>query len=237
VNDCHGFAIAKNNIVSHCCLFIKIYIIIFCNDCPTSTPTNVVPAMPILFPYKIHLPLPVTKTVHAPTANAPPHPLQFGWSHCQWSGHNCYGLRYVPTLIPTPSATLSSQTTRIILVSDAAVHPNGTGICAWTIWANSEVWSGEGYVPGLVNDMYFGLAEVYAIYTVLSFFYQYTTLNPLILTQTRKIHVYCNNSGVIQWLQRDPSCLYLRDAIQALSTQRSIVRYVPGPTWMLCSTM
>jgi len=55
-------------------------------------------------------------------------------------------------------------------VSDAAVHPNGTGTCAWVIWANAEVWSGEGYVPGPVMDMYSGLAEVYGIYTMLSFF-------------------------------------------------------------------
>jgi len=56
-----------------------------------------------------------------------------------------------------------------MLVSDAAVHPNGTGTCMWVIWAGAEVWSGEGYVPGSIQDMYSGLAEAYGIYTVLSF--------------------------------------------------------------------
>jgi len=60
------------------------------------------------------------------------------------------------------------------------VHPNGMGMCAWTIWANAEVWSGKGYVPRLVTDMYSRLAEVYGIYTVLSFFHHYIQLHPLI---------------------------------------------------------
>jgi len=104
--------------------------------------------------------------------------------------------------------------TRIILVSDAAVHSNGMGTCAWTIWPNAEVRSREGYVPGLVTDMYSGLAEAYGIYTVLSFFYHYIQLHPLIFPVHCTIHVYCDNSGVIQKLQRDYSHQYPHDAIQ-----------------------
>jgi len=84
-------------------------------------------------------------------------------------------------------------------------------MCAWTIWANAVVWSGEGYVPGLVTDMYSGLAEVYDIYTVLSFFYQ---LYPLLFPVNHTIHVYCDNSGAIQKLQHDSSHHYPHDAIQ-----------------------
>jgi len=90
----------------------------------------------------------------------------------------------------------------ILLVSDAAVHPNSTGTCAWTIWANSEVWSREGHVPGKVIDMYSGLAEVYNIYTVLSFFYHYVALYPVIFPSNQTFHVYCDNSRVIQKLQQ-----------------------------------
>jgi len=103
---------------------------------------------------------------------------------------------------------------QILLVSDAAVHPNGTGTCAWVIWANAEVWSGKGYVPGPITDMYSGLAEVYGIYTVLSFFHQYLLLYPLLLPQQRLIHVYCDNSSVIEQLQQPSSCQYTRDTIQ-----------------------
>ncbi len=73
------------------------------------------------------------------------------------------------------------STLRIHLVSDAAVHPNGTSTCAWIIWANSELWSGEGYVPGAVTDMYSGLAEAYGVYTVLHFLHHNMTVYPLIL--------------------------------------------------------
>jgi len=100
-----------------------------------------------------------------------------------------------------------------MLVSNITVHPNGTGTCAWTIWAQSEVWSGEGYDPGLVADMSSGLAETYGIYMVLSFFHQYTLLHPLTFLKPCTINVYCNNSGIIERLQSHPSCPYPRDTI------------------------
>ncbi len=181
---------------------------------PTSTPTGTVPATPILFQYKIHIPLPVTPIVHVQHQPSTPVPLATrlltppdDWAQPLWTEIHPHA--HTDTL---RNALLT--TTRIILVSDAAVHPNGTGTCAWTIWANAEVWSGEGYVPGLVNDMYSGLAEAYGIYTVISFFYHYLQLHPLILPAQCTIHVYCDNSGVIQKLQRKPSQLYPRDTIQ-----------------------
>jgi len=96
---------------------------------------------------------------------------------------------------------------------DASVHPNVTGTCAWTIWANLEVWSGKGYVPGPVTDMYSRLAEAYGIYTVMSFFSQYLLLHPLTFTQPCNVHVYCDNSGVIERIQTTSLCPYPRDAI------------------------
>jgi len=95
------------------------------------------------------------------------------------------------------------------------VHPNGTGTCAWVIWANAEVWSGEGYVPGPVMDMYSGLAEVYGIYTMLSFFQQYLLLYPITFPQKQTIHIYCDNNGVIEQLQQTYSShQYPREAIR-----------------------
>jgi len=35
--------------------------------------------------------------------------------------------------------------------------------------AGTEVWSGEGYVPGYLPDTYSGLAKAYGLYTALSF--------------------------------------------------------------------
>ena len=101
-----------------------------------------------------------------------------------------------------------TTTTCIHLVSDAMVHPNGTGTCAWIIWANSKVWNGQGYIPGMITDMYSGLAEAYGIYAVLSFFHQYTTLYPLALPAPHTIHVHCNNNGVIECINNTPSSLH-----------------------------
>jgi len=47
----------------------------------------------------------------------------------------------------------------IVIVSDAAVLPNGQAMCAWTIWAGQPIWSGEGYVPRNPDDIYSSLAE------------------------------------------------------------------------------
>jgi len=100
-------------------------------------------------------------------------------------------------------------------VSDAAVHPNGTGTCVWTIWgANSELWSREGYVPGTIANMYSGLAEAYGIYTVISFFNQYLTFYPLILPPPQTIHMYCDNNGVIEHLQNMLAYQYPHDGLQ-----------------------
>jgi len=60
-------------------------------------------------------------------------------------------------------------TTCILIVSNVAAQLDRSGTCAWTIWANSELWSGKGHVPVLPDDMYLGLAEAFGIYMALSF--------------------------------------------------------------------
>jgi len=57
-----------------------------------------------------------------------------------------------------------------MIVSNTAVHPNQQGTCAWTTWANQELWSDKGYAPGIPQDMYSGLAEAYGVHMALSFF-------------------------------------------------------------------
>jgi len=105
------------------------------------------------------------------------------------------------------------NTTRITIVSDAAVHTNSHGTCAWVIWANSELWTGEGFVPGHPQDMYSGLAEAYGIYTALSFLHQYCTYFPLIHRPHHTVHVYCDNQGVLDRATRKSIVPYPRDAI------------------------
>jgi len=103
---------------------------------------------------------------------------------------------------------------KIMFVSNAAVHPNGTGTCTWVIWASAEVWSGKGYVPGPPQDMYSGLVEAYGIYTMLSFFIQYMCHYPLLPQWQHPIHVYCDNKGLIDCICNCSDTLYPHNAIQ-----------------------
>jgi len=113
--------------------------------------------------------------------------------------------------------TLHAQipsTTRILIVSNATVHTDGRGTCAWTIWSNTELWSGEGYVPSpLTNMMYSRLAEAYSLYTALSCFQQYCQYYPELLWNPHTVHAYCNNQGVIDWASQTAPYLYPHDAI------------------------
>ncbi len=145
---------------------------------PTSPPTGTVPMTPILFPYKIHLPLPLSLIqkppqpilAHPPLATClvtPP----VAWAQPLWNDIRPHA--HNDTL---RQALLTNN--QVLLVSDAAVHPNGTGTCAWTIWATSKLWSGEGYIPGTIEDMYSGLAKAYGLYTVISFLNHYSDSVP-----------------------------------------------------------
>jgi len=102
---------------------------------------------------------------------------------------------------------------QILLVSNAAVHPNGRGTFAWSIWANTELWSGEGYAPGPPNDMYLGLAEAYGVFMALRFLQHYCQHFPELYQQQRNVNVYCDNQGVIDCSNRESVCPYPRDAI------------------------
>ncbi len=99
-------------------------------------------------------------------------------------------------------------------MSDAAVHNNGTATCAWVIWAGHDLWSGEGYIPGIADEMYSGLAEAYGIATVLGFVAHYLNMYPLALSHRRSIQIYCNNQGVIDRINNHTVNPYPCDAIK-----------------------
>ncbi len=130
----------------------------------------------------------------------------FVWAHPLW-----YDIRPHAHTNTLRAALLNKMC--ILLVSDASIQPDGTGTCAWTIWANSEVWSGKGYVPSPVTNIYSSLAKAYGIYTMLSFLSQYLLHYPMAFSQLRHVHVYCDNSGVIARIQNTSDCPYPRDAI------------------------
>jgi len=94
------------------------------------------------------------------------------------------------------------------------VHPTGYGACAWIIRGCQDLWTREGYVPAPITDMYSGLAEAYGIYTICSFFLQYTRLYPLMIPQPQTIHVYCDNAGVITRITSHNSELLPRETLR-----------------------
>jgi len=111
------------------------------------------------------------------------------WAKPLW--HNVCLLAHTDTL-----HHMLANTTRIIIVSNAAVQNNGNETCAWTIWVNYDLWTGEDYVPGPSNNMYSGLAEAYGIYTALSFLLQYSCCYPLTFRSPWTINVYCDNKCI-----------------------------------------
>jgi len=144
----------------------------YCNQCsPTMISVGMVPATPILFDKKIHIPLPITTMVATAPPSSQPQPLATrlttppeAWESPLW--HNIRPHAHMDSL---QQALIQRKLIR--LVSDVAVHPSGYGTCAWTIWSSQDLWTGEGYVPAPVMDIYSGLVEAYGIYTMLSFFH------------------------------------------------------------------
>jgi len=68
---------------------------------------------------------------------------------------------------------------------------------AWIIHSKSKLWSGEGIVPGPVDELYSGLAEAYGVLTMLSFLQNYIQHFPTTYHSSPRIYVCCDNQGVI----------------------------------------
>jgi len=107
-----------------------------------------------------------------------------------------------------------THNSRIVIVSDAAVHNTGQATCAWVIWAQTELWSSKGYVPGEYDETNSGTAKAYGVATVLKFLSQYNRLYPIVIRAAQTIEVYCDNQGVIERINNHGDTLYPRDTIQ-----------------------
>jgi len=69
---------------------------------------------------------------------------------------------------------------------------------AWSISAETTLWTGAGVVSGLVEDIYSGQTEAFGILSALWFLVRYIASLPIIIPQCMPIKVLCNNQGVIQ---------------------------------------
>jgi len=133
-----------------------------------------------------------------PTGDMTEHPKEV-WANNLW-----------PHMHSNQLLTALINNTRITVVSNAAVHNNGQAMCAWIIWAQQELWSGEGYIPSKHDAMNSGLAEAYGMATILGFL---NHMYPIILSFKWKIYVYCDNQGVIECISNQGGTPYTWDTI------------------------
>jgi len=118
---------------------------------PLTTMAHICIALPLGSLVPVHHPHPILCS-HALHLNLPPAPwVEPLWHAVQPHAHN-------DTL---QSAILLKW--KIVIVSNAVVHPSGFGTCAWIIWSGSKLWSGEGCIPSTTIDLYSGLAEVWPL--------------------------------------------------------------------------
>ncbi len=75
----------------------------------------------------------------------------------------------------------------------------------------AHLWQGRSHVPGPNLDMYSGLAKAYSMYMVLSFLKCYLAL---VLPTAYTIPVYCDNKGLVDWLNCTANHKYPQDSIQ-----------------------
>jgi len=95
-----------------------------------------------------------------------------------------------------------------------AVDHQDHGACAWAIWSQQLLWSGEGRVPAKETDMYSGLVEVYGVYHSIQFLNRYVTQYPIIYHHNARVTVYCDNQGVIDRITGAMDECQPRDMIQ-----------------------
>jgi len=180
----------------------------------TSTPANTVPVTPILLSnsIRIQVPIPNIMLPHPTVSINIPLATRLNTPDTDWEANLWHEIRPHTHTDQLRQALLSKD--RIILVSDAAVHNSGQATCTWVIWAKQTLWSGEGYVPGNHDETNSGVAEAFGITTVLGFLSNYLRLYPIIFQRQRKVTVYCDNQGVIEWINNTGGNLYARDTIR-----------------------
>ena len=147
-----------------------------------SEPQNTVLITPTLMSNSIHVALPIIGMVpmahvHIPLTmrlTTPP----MAWGSSLWHDLQSHG-----NMDQLQQAFCTN--TRIMVVSDAAVHNNRQVTCTWVIWAGRELWGGEGCVPGHPDDMYLGLDDFsYEVATVLGFMNHYLNMYPFTLSHS-----------------------------------------------------
>jgi len=166
------------------------------NADPTRVPQT--PATPETTATGLKVNLPITTIVHSPINSPTPvnkliHRLITPPQ--QWETSLWHKVRPHSNLFKLHEQLGHGRT--VFLVSDASVNHRGHGTTAWIIHSQTKLWSGEGIVAGPHDEVYSGLAEVYGVYTALSFLQNYLRQFPTTYESKPRVYVCCDNQGVI----------------------------------------
>jgi len=118
----------------------------------TSDPSGTVLVTPLILSDSIHVQLlviPVVQT-HPPQLQRIPLATQQNTPDSAWASSLWHDMQLHTHTDQLQDAIINNN--RIIIVSNAAVHTTGQATCAWIIWAQTELWSGKGYLPGLHDE-------------------------------------------------------------------------------------
>jgi len=169
----------------------------------TMLPPKAAPVTPIFTNQGIWIDLPAA--VVYTTATTPTHqPLlridqRLTTPPTQWDNKLWPNIQ-VNTRIPDLYQQIMSG--RLITIhSDAAMNPNRDSSFAWLIATDKPIWTGEGAVPGPVEDAHTGRSEAYGLLMAMRFLVHYLCHFPMTYHMTRTMVAYCDNSGTVSQIE------------------------------------
>jgi len=90
----------------------------------------------------------------------------------------------------------------VIIVSDASLNSQKHGAFSWIIaTTDQELWTGNGTVPGPINDAYSGRAEGFGVLAAFTFLEIYNKITATDINSRPTIQGHCDNLGLIQQLE------------------------------------
>jgi len=117
------------------------------------------------------------------------------WAEPLW--HRICPLQHLEALISDINSNC-----HIVICSDTSMDARKHSCCAWTIHTQTDLWHGEGIVPGAMDNTYSGQSEAFGILMALMFLDHYYKLFPgLVPTDPIPITVYCDSKSVINHIK------------------------------------
>jgi len=86
----------------------------------------------------------------------------------------------------------------VLICSDTVLDPTKFSMFSWIIHSTQELWSGDGIVPGHLDDVFSGRSEAFGILTGLRFLLNYTATFPITYPMAAPImSILCDGKSVL----------------------------------------